>query len=386
MRDFTSNLIKQIKPSGIRKYFDAAREIPGCVSLGVGEPDFVTPKHICDKAIDAINNGETHYTANQGLKELREEISFFSKSRYNLDYTIDETLITCGGSEGVDISLRACIEKDDEVIVLEPSYVSYEPDILLAGGKIKRICLKESNDFKLTKKELEDAITPKTKILLINYPNNPTGAIMTKDDLNEIVPVIIKNDLLVISDEIYCELTYDNNHISIGSLPYMHDRTITINGFSKSFAMTGFRLGWVQAPQIIMEQIKKIHQFLVMSASTISQFAGIEAIKNSIKDIEFMKEEYNKRRIYLYNEFKRLGIPCFEPKGAFYMFPNISKYNKSSDEFCIDILNKEKVLLVPGTAFGESLDGYIRVSYAYSIDNLKIAVSRIEKYINSLKK
>ena len=385
MRDFTSNKIKEIKPSGIRKFFDIANKIEGCISLGVGEPDFETPWHITEEGIYSLEQGRTFYTSNQGLPELREEISKWNKRKYNLDYSKDEIIVTCGGSEAIDIALRACINPGDEVIILEPNYVCYEPDILLAGGKPVKIQLKNKDAFKLTPEELEAVITSKTKIVLINYPNNPTGAIMTKEDLEKIVPVILKHDLLVVSDEIYSELTYSGNHFSIGSLPNMRDRTLTINGFSKSFAMTGWRLGYVMGPKQIIDQVKKIHQFVVMSSPTISQYAGIEALRNGDKDIERMKKEYDKRRKYLLKEFERLGLPCFEPRGAFYTFPYIGKFGVTSEELATDLLEKEHVVVVPGTAFGDSGEGFVRISYAYSLDALKEAVSRIEKYLRTIK-
>ena len=386
MRDFTSKKIKEIKPSGIRKFFDIANNIEDCISLGVGEPDFETPWHITEEGIYSLEQGRTFYTSNQGLSELREEISKWNKRKYNLDYSKDEIVVTCGGSEAIDIALRSCINPGDEVIILEPNYVCYEPDIILAGGVPVKIKLKNENQFRLTPEELESAITPKTKILLINYPNNPTGAIMNKADLEKIAKVIIKHDLLVISDEIYSELTYSGNHYSIGALPNMRERSIIINGFSKSFAMTGWRLGYVMGPKEIMDQMKKIHQFVVMSAPTISQYAGIEALRNGDQDIEKMKKEYDKRRKYLLKEFNRLGLPCFEPKGAFYTFPYVGKYGMSSEEFATDLLHKERVVVVPGTAFGESGEGFVRISYAYSLDALKEAIKRIERYLKSLRK
>ena len=386
MRDFTSNKIKDIKPSGIRKFFDIANKIEDCISLGVGEPDFETPWHITEEGIYSLEQGRTFYTSNQGLNELREEISKWNKRKYHLHYSKEETLVTVGASEAIDIALRACLNPGDEVIVLEPSYVSYEPDVILSGGIVKKINLKNENNFRLTSEELESAITDKTKILIINYPNNPTGAIMGKSDLEKIAKVIIKHDLLVISDEIYSELTYTGNHYSIGALPHMKERTIVINGFSKAFSMTGWRLGYMMGPLHIMEQIKKIHQFIVMSAPTISQYAGIEALRNGDNDILKMKKEYDKRRKYLLKEFKRLDLPVFEPKGAFYIFPNISKYQMTSEEFATDLLNKEHVVVVPGTAFGESGEGFIRISYAYSLDALKEAIRRIEKYLKTLNK
>jgi len=384
MRDFTSDRIKEIKPSGIRKFFDIANKIEDCISLGVGEPDFDTPWHITEEGIYSLEQGKTFYTSNQGLPELREEISKWNKRKYNLDYSPENIIVTCGGSEAIDIALRACINPGDEVIILEPNYVCYEPDIILAGGVAIKIKLKNENEFRLTPEELEEVITDKTKILLINYPNNPTGAIMTKEDLEKIAEVIKKHDLLVISDEIYSELTYSGNHYSIGALPDMRDRTITINGFSKAFSMTGWRLGYVMGPKAIMDQMKKIHQFVIMCSPTISQYAGIEALKNGDGDIEKMKKEYDKRRKYLLKEFDRLGLPCFEPRGAFYIFPDIRKYRMTSEEFATDLLEKEHVVVVPGTAFGDSGEGFVRISYAYSLDALKEAVRRIEKYIGSL--
>lgn len=384
MRDFTSDKIKNIKPSGIRKFFDIANKIEDCISLGVGEPDFETPWHITEEGIYSLEKGRTFYTSNQGLPELREEISKWNERKYNLEYSKDEIIVTCGGSEAIDIALRACINPGDEVIILEPNYVCYEPDILMAGGKPVIIKLKNENEFRLTPKELEAAITSKTKILLINYPNNPTGAIMSKVDLEKVASVIIKHDLLVISDEIYSELTYSGKHFSIGSLPNMRERTLTINGFSKTFAMTGWRLGYVMGPKAIIDQVKKIHQFVVMSAPTVSQYAGIEALKNGDNDVEKMKKEYDKRRKYLLKEFDRLGLPCFEPRGAFYIFPNISKYGMTSEEFATDLLEKEHVVVVPGTAFGDSGEGFVRISYAYSLDALKEAIKRLEKYLKGI--
>ena len=383
MRDFTSETIKSIKPSGIRKFFDIARTIPDCISLGVGEPDFDTPWHISEEGIYALERNKTFYTSNQGLSELRDEISIWNKRKYNLDYTSDEVIVTAGASEAIDIALRATINPGDEVIILEPAYVSYEPLIKLSLGKPVIINLKEENEFRLTAKELEAVITPKSKILLINYPNNPTGAVMDRKALEEIKDIIIKYDLLVISDEIYSELTYDTNHVSIASLPEMHDRTITINGFSKAYSMTGWRLGYILGPKSITDEIKKIHQFSIMCAPTIAQYAGIEALKNGDDDILRMKEEYNTRRNYLLLELKRLNLDCFTPRGAFYSFPNISKYNKSSEDFATDLLEKEHLVVVPGTAFGESGEGFIRISYAYSLDELKEAISRLEHYLKN---
>lgn len=383
MRDFTSDKIKGIKPSGIRKFFDIANKIEDCISLGVGEPDFDTPWHITEEGIYSLEQGRTFYTSNQGLPELREEISKWNKRKYGLDYSSDEIIVTCGGSEAIGVALRACINPGDEVIILEPNYVCYEPDILLAGGVAVKIKLKNENEFRLTPEELEEVITDKTKILLMNYPNNPTGAIMTKEDLEKIAEIVIKHDLLVISDEIYSELTYSGKHYSIGALPGIRDRTITINGFSKTFSMTGWRLGYAMGPKAIMDQVKKIHQFVIMSAPTISQYAGLEALKNGDADIERMKKEYDKRRKYLLKEFDRLGLPCFEPRGAFYIFPDIRKYEMTSEEFATDLLEKEHVVVVPGTAFGDSGEGFVRISYVYSLEALKEAIKRIEKFLKT---
>ncbi|MDO4198543.1 MAG: aminotransferase class I/II-fold pyridoxal phosphate-dependent enzyme [Erysipelotrichaceae bacterium] len=384
MRDFTSDKIKTVKPSGIRKFFDIANTIEDCISLGVGEPDFDTPWHIAYVGIEAIQDGKTFYTSNQGLQELREEIVKWNKRKYDIDYLPEETLVTIGGSEAIDIALRACINPGDEVIILEPNYVCYEPDAIMAGANVKTIKLKNENEFKLTPEELKDVITDKSKILIMNYPNNPTGGIMTKEDLEKIVPIIIENDLLVITDEIYSELTYDWKHCSIASLPGMKERTITVSGFSKTYAMTGWRLGYAMAPLQIMEQMKKIHQYTIMAAPTPSQYAGIEALQNGDKDINIMREEYNRRRRYLLSEFNRLGLPCFEPRGAFYTFPYIGKYGMSSEEFATKLLEQEHVVVVPGTAFGESGEGFVRISYAYSLESLKEAISRIEKFLNTL--
>ena len=386
MRDFTSDKVKKLKPSGIRKFFDIASTMEDCISLGVGEPDFDTPWHITEEGIYSLEQGRTFYTSNQGLIELRKEIAKWNKRKYNISYSIDEVLVTVGGSEGIDVALRGCINPGDEVIILEPSYVCYEPDVLLAGGVPIKIQLKNENEFRLTPEQLESAITDKTKIVILNYPNNPTGAIMDKDDLEKIASIIIKHDLLVVSDEIYSELTYVGKHVSIASIEGMRERTIVINGFSKSYSMTGWRLGYVLAPKQIMDQIKKIHQFVVMSAPTPSQYAAIEALKHGDEDIENMKKEYDRRRKYLLSEFNRLGLPCFEPRGAFYCFPYIGKYGMTSEEFATDLLNKKHVVVVPGTAFGDSGEGFVRISYAYSLDALKEAIKRIEKYLVSISK
>ncbi|MBQ7642082.1 MAG: aminotransferase class I/II-fold pyridoxal phosphate-dependent enzyme [Acholeplasmatales bacterium] len=387
MRDFLSQKVKEIKPSGIRKFFDIASEIKGAISLGVGEPDFDTPWHIREEGIYSLERGKTHYTSNSGLKELRIEITKYLKRKYELQYDpINEVLLTVGGSEAIDIAFRAMLEPGDEVIVTTPCYVSYEPCVTLAGGIVKTINLKNENEFRLTKEELLEAITPKTKILIMNFPNNPTGAIMEKKDLEEIAKVIIEKDIFVISDEIYSELTYFGNHTSIASLPNMKERTLVINGFSKAFAMTGWRLGYACGPEAIIKQMTKIHQFTIMCAPTQSQYAAIEALRNGDDDVNSMKESYDERRRYVLYRLKEMGLPCFEPKGAFYLFPDIRQFGMSSDDFALKLLNEKKVVVVPGNAFGESGNGFIRISYAYSIENLKIALNRIDEFLKELKK
>ena len=386
MRDFVSKKIKDIKPSGIRKFFDIAKEIEGAISLGVGEPDFDTPWHIREEGIYTLERGKTIYTSNAGLKELRQEICNYQKRKYNLDYAWDKNvLVTVGGSEAIDMALRAMIEDGDEVIITTPCYVSYEPCAKLAGATVKTIPLKNENNFRLTKKELEDAISPKTKILVMCFPNNPTGAIMEYEDLLSISEVIIKNDLVVISDEIYSELTYKNKHVSIAQIPNMQERTIIVNGFSKAYSMTGWRLGYALGPSDIIAQMTKIHQFAIMCAPTNSQYAGVEALKNGDDDILEMKDAYNERRRYVLSRLKEMGIPCFEPLGAFYIFPDIRKFGLSSEEFALRLLNEEKVVVVPGNAFGESGEGFIRISYAYSLKDLKNALARVENFIKKLK-
>lgn len=385
MRDFLSNVVKEIKPSGIRKFFDIAKTIDGAISLGVGEPDFDTPWHIREEGIYTLEQGKTIYTSNQGLKELRIEISNYLERRYNLKYNYDsDILVTVGGSEAIDVALRAMINPLDEVIITTPCYVSYEPCCLLAGAKVKTIPLKNENEFRLKPEELEAAISDKTKILIINYPNNPTGAIMDYSDLEAISEVIIKHDLFVISDEIYSELSYYNNHVSIANIPNMKERCIVINGFSKSYSMTGWRLGYACGPKEIIAQMTKIHQFAIMCAPTNSQYAAIEALKNGDNDVKEMKDAYNERRRYVLFRLEEMGLPCFTPKGAFYVFPDIRKFGLSSEEFALRLLNEEKVVVVPGSAFGVSGEGFIRLSYAYSIDDLKKALERVERFINNL--
>ena len=362
-----------------------ANEMEGAISLGVGEPDFNTPWHIREEGIYSLERGKTHYTSNAGLKELKIEICKYLKRRYSLEYDFNnEVLVTVGGSEAIDVALRAMLDPGDEVILPQPSYVSYEPCIVLADGVPVVLELKEENEFKLTKEGLLDAITEKTKILIMPFPNNPTGAIMTYEDLKEIVDIIIENDIYVISDEIYSELTYDGNHFSIAAFPGMKERTIMINGFSKSYAMTGWRLGYACGPKNILEQMIKIHQFAIMCAPTTSQHAAVEALKKCDGVVTEMRETYNQRRQFLMHRFKEMDIPCFEPFGAFYVFPNISKFGMTSEEFAMELLNKEKVAVVPGTAFGDCGEGFLRISYAYSIENLKVALDKIEHFIKSL--
>ena len=386
MRKFITDKVSSIKPSGIRRFFDIASEMEGVISLGVGEPDFDTPWHIREEGIYSLERGNTFYTSNAGLKDLRIEVSNFVKRRFNLDYDpLKEVYITVGGSEAIDDCFRACIDNGDEVIVPEPCYVSYAPCVTLAGGKVITIDLKEENEFKLTKEELLNAITPKTKILVLAFPNNPTGSIMEKEDLEEIAKIAIEKDILVLSDEIYSELTYGVKHYSIAQFEGMKDRTIVVNGFSKAYAMTGWRLGFAYGPAEIIKQMLKIHQFAIMCAPTTSQFAAVEALKNGDNDIAEMRTEYNQRRRYLVNKLREMGFDCFEPKGAFYVFPSIKKFGLSSEEFCEKLLMEEKVMVVPGTAFGKSGEGFVRISYAYSLDQLKRAMERIERFVSKLK-
>lgn len=386
MRDFICDKIKKIKPSGIRRLFDIANEIPDVISLGVGEPDFDTPWHIREEGIYSLHKGRTFYTSNSGLIELREEIARFMKRKYGLSYDPKhEIVLTVGGSEAIDIALRAILNPGDEVIYPEPCFVSYEPCVLLSDGVPVPIELTAETEFRLQPEQLEAAITPKTKALLISYPNNPTGAIMEREDLEKLVPIIIKHDLLVISDEIYSELSYRDRHVSIASLPGMIERTIVINGFSKSYAMTGWRLGFACGPAGIIEYMLKVHQFGIMSAPTMSQYAAISALKNGDRDICTMAESYNQRRRFLMEAFREMGLPCFEPFGAFYVFPDISEFGMGSEEFCTKLLEAENVAVVPGSAFGACGDKYVRISYAYSIEELKEAMARIARFIERLR-
>lgn len=381
-----SKVVEDIKPSGIRKFFDIVSEMKDAISLGVGEPDFDTPWHIRDEGIYALEKGKTFYTSNAGLKDLRKEISNYLIRTQKVHYNpMSEILVTVGGSEAIDIGLRAIINAGDEVIIPQPSYVSYEPCALLAGAKPVIINLKAENEFRLTPDELKNAITDKTKVLILPYPNNPTGAIMEQSDLEAIAKIIIEKDILVMSDEIYAELTYKGKHVSITSIDGMKERTILINGFSKAYAMTGWRLGYACGPAEIIKQMTKIHQFAIMCAPTTSQYGAIEALKNGDDDIAEMRQAYNQRRRFLLSRFKEMGLECFEPNGAFYVFPCIKEFGMTSEEFATQFLQEEKVAVVPGTAFGESGEGFLRISYAYSMENLKIAIDRLENFVKRLR-
>lgn len=387
MRNPLSDTIVQIPPSGIRKFFDIVSEMKDAISLGVGEPDFDTPWHIREEGIYSLERGRTFYTSNAGLKELKEEISRYIKRRCNVLYDYaGEVMVTVGGSEAIDIALRAMINPGagEKVLIPQPSYVSYVPCTILAGGVPVVIELEAKDEFRLTPEKLLEKLTPNTKILILPFPNNPTGAIMEKEDLEAIAKIIIEKDLFVISDEIYSELTYKGNHITIASLPGMKERTVLINGFSKAFAMTGWRLGYACAPELILTQMLKIHQFAIMCAPTTSQYAGVDALRNSDEDVKNMREAYNQRRRYLMHAFREMGLECFEPYGAFYTFPCIKRFGMSSDEFATRLLQEEKVAVVPGTAFGDCGEGYLRISYAYSLEDLKKALERIKRFVDRL--
>lgn len=382
-----SSKVINMKPSGIRKFFDIVSEMKDAISLGVGEPDFDTPWHIREEGIYSLEKGKTFYTSNAGLKELRQAISDNVKKKRNLEYNPDdEILVTVGGSEAIDIGLRAIINEGDEVVIPQPSYVSYEPCALLADAKPVIINLKGENNFRLQADELINVISDKTKVLILPYPNNPTGAIMEYEDLEKIAKIIIDNDIYVMSDEIYSELTYKEKHVSIASLDNMKERTILIDGFSKAYAMTGWRLGYACAPKEIIKQMTKIHQFAIMCAPTSSQYAAISALKNGDKDIEMMRTSYNQRRRFLLNSFREMNLKCFEPYGAFYVFPSIKEFNMTSEEFATRFLEEEHVAAIPGNAFGDSGEGYLRISYAYSIENLKEAISRLKRFVEKLRK
>lgn len=388
MRNPLAEKVVEIKPSGIRKFFDIVSEMEDAISLGVGEPDFDTPWHIRDEGIYSLEKGRTFYTSNAGLKELKVEICNYLKRKIGADYNYDkETLVTVGGSEGIDIALRAMINPGEEVLIPQPSYVSYEPCAVLAGAVPVIIELKEENEFRLTAQEILDAVTDKTKVLVLPFPNNPTGAILERKDLEEIAKVVREKDLFVISDEIYSELYYhEDKYVSIVNMEGMRERTILINGFSKAYAMTGWRLGYACGPEQIIEQMIKIHQFAIMCAPTTSQYAAVEALKNGDEDVEGMRQAYNQRRRYLLHAFKEIGLPCFEPFGAFYVFPCIKQFGMTSEEFAMRFLEEEKVAVVPGTAFGNCGEGYLRISYAYSLENLKIAIGRLKNFVERLQK
>ncbi len=382
-----SKTVVGLKKSGIRKFFDIVSEMKDVISLGVGEPDFDTPWHIREEGIYALEKGKTFYTSNAGLKELRQEINNYLKRTQNISYNPDnEIIVTVGGSEAIDIGLRAMVNAGDEVIIPQPSYVSYEPCAVLAGAKPVIIDLKAENEFRLTAEELKNAITDKTKILILPFPNNPTGAIMERKDLEEIAKVCIENDIYVMSDEIYAELSYKEKHVSIVSIAGMKERTILINGFSKAYAMTGWRLGYACGPKEIIEQMVKIHQYAIMCAPTTSQYSAVEALKKGDEDVRLMRESYNQRRRFLMNAFKEMGLECFEPYGAFYVFPCIKEFGMTSEEFAMKFLEEEHVAVVPGTAFGDSGEGFLRISYAYSIENLKRAMERLKRFVENLRK
>ena len=387
MRDPLSEVIKEVKPSGIRKFFDIVSEMKDAISLGVGEPDFDTPWHIREEGIYSLEKGRTFYTSYAGLKELKIEVCNYLKRKINVEYDYhDEVMITVGGSEAIDIAMRAMVNPGEEVLIPQPSYVSYVPCAQLIYAVPKVIELKEENEFRLTKQELLDAITDKTKMLVLPFPNNPTGAIMEKEDLEEIAKVCVEKDIFVLSDEIYSELTYKGKHISIASMPGMRERTVVINGFSKAYAMTGWRLGYAAAPKEILAQMLKIHQFAIMCAPTNSQYAAVDALKNGDKDVQMMCESYNQRRRFVVHELRDMGMECFEPYGAFYVFPSIKKFGMTSEEFANKLLEEEKVAVVPGTAFGDCGEGFLRISYAYSLENLKIALGRVRSFVERLQK
>lgn len=386
MKKFLSDKIQTIKPSGIRKFFDIVSEMKDAISLGVGEPDFETPWHIRDEGIYALEKGRTFYTSNAGLKDLRAEIGNYFSRTQGINYDPQsEILVTVGGSEAIDIGLRAIINAGDEVIIPQPSYVSYEPCAVLAGATPVIINLKAENEFRLTAEELEEAITHKTKILILPYPNNPTGAIMGREDLEKIAKVVIEKNILVMSDEIYSALTYKGEHVSIAGIEGMKERTILINGFSKAYAMTGWRLGYACGPKEIIKQMTKIHQFAIMCAPTVSQYAAVEALKHGDEDVKKMRQAYNQRRRFLMNAFREMGLKCFEPYGAFYVFPCIKEFGMTSEEFATRFLEEEHVAAVPGTAFGESGEGFLRISYAYSLPTLKTAMERLNHFVNRLR-
>ncbi len=382
-----SKTVLDIKPSGIRKFFDILSEMDDVISLTVGQPDFITPWHIRESAIESLEKGKTYYTSNAGMSELREEISKYMKRKFGLDYCAkNETIVTVGGSEAIDIAMRTILEPGDEVILPVPSFVCYEPIAKMIGAKVIHIDTKLENKFKVTPEEIKAVLTPKTKMLILPFPNNPTGAILTRDELEAIAEVIRDTNVCVLSDEIYAELTYGKTHTSIASIEGMHERTIIASGFSKAYAMTGWRLGYICAPKTLCEQMLKLHQFAIMCAPTMSQFAAIEALKNGDEDIDMMRAEYNRRRVFILEGLRKIGIECFEPEGAFYIYPNIAPFGLSSEEFCERLLYEQKCAIVPGTAFGDSGEGFARISYAYSVKHLQEALTKIEAFVKSLKK
>lgn len=384
--EFINTHILNMKPSGIRKFFSIAEEMDNVISLGVGEPDFLTPWHIRQKGIETLERGTTRYTANAGLLELRKEISAFYKNKYRTEYDPgDEVLVTVGGSEGIDMCIRTLVSPGDEVLIVEPSFVCYKPIVEMCGGVPVIIKTKNENNFRLTAEELKSAVTEKTKLLVLPYPNNPTGAVMRKEDLVAIAKVIKAQNIFVLSDEIYSELTYgDQSHVTIASVTGMKERTVVINGFSKTYSMTGWRLGYALGPKPVIEQMTKLHQYAIMSAPTNSQYAAIEALRNGDADIKKMLDDYDMRRRFTVNAFREIGLDCFEPEGAFYVFPCIKSTGLSSEEFCEKLIMSKRVAVVPGNAFGDCGEGYIRVSYCYSIDNIKEAVRRIGEFIKEL--
>ena len=386
MRDPLSKVTKEIKPSGIRKFFDIVSEMKDAISLGVGEPDFDTPWHIREEGIYSLEKGRTFYTSNSGLKELKMEVCNYLKRKLDVDYDYNgEVMITVGGSEAIDIAMRAMLDPGDEVLIPQPSYVSYVPCVELTHAVPVIIELKEENEFRLTKEEVLEKITDKTKILVLPFPNNPTGSIMERKDLEDIAQVCIEKDIFVLSDEIYSELSYKEDHVSIACIPGMKERTLVINGFSKGFAMTGWRLGYICGPSVIIEQMLKIHQFAIMCAPTNSQYAAIEGLRHCEDEVQQMRNAYNQRRRYLVNEFAKMKLECFEPFGAFYIFPSIKEFGMTSEEFAMRFLEEEKVAVVPGSAFGESGEGFLRVSYAYSLEDLKEAIGRLSRFVERLR-
>ncbi len=387
MRNPLNPAVVGIKPSGIRKFFDIVHDMKDAISLGVGEPDFATPYHIREEGIYSLEKARTHYTGNAGLPELRKEITNFLSRRYGLSYDpMKETIVTVGGSEAIDLAIRAMVCPGDEVIIPQPCYVSYEPCVILTQGVPVTVCLKEEDEFRLTGKDLRAAITDKTKLLVLPFPNNPTGAVMTEADLKEIAEICVEKDIVVLSDEIYSELTYGMKHVSIASFPGMRERTIVINGFSKGHAMTGWRLGYACGPEEIIRQMTKIHQFAIMCAPTMSQYAAIEALRNGDEDVAMMRDSYDKRRRFVVHELRDMGLPCFEPYGAFYVFPCIREFGMTSEEFATKLLMEQKVAIVPGTAFGDCGEGFLRISYAYSLENLKKALGRLRIFTEQHRK